>query len=489
MRVARRFQGTALAILAAVIGTGSGGAVWAQTAEGGAPPAAEVAAEAAPVTLSAAEAAALRERGEGLLYGIAPAIKNVAAGVELLDQAAQAGDVAAQELLGKVLIDGYYLPAEPERGLALLEMAAAAGSGKARLAMAQTYLWGLGVPTDTPRAQALLQEASDAGYTPAQALLGEQLIGGWVLPRDVAAGQALLEKASGEGEVKAKLALGSFQLYGIGLPKNTVAALALFEEAAEAGNGEGLAQYGEMLMWKNTDPEAAEAYLTRAGDLGVGAAWTILAEGAMYGYLGPRRKFDAFAEKARAVGSERIEVLDATRRMWGISMRANGPETLWQLTQAAEAGNAEAAKFLISLLRDGNRMNIRRDLPEAELALEHYTPLLSERELWQYRLTFAAKRARYDRRYEEVAQLAAEHPEHMTTWLGKELYQANPNVAIYMVQKLLQRDGLYGGKLDGYVGPLTVGALKKACETIDQPAACRDSVLRPEVIAAVLVRG
>ncbi|WP_137700272.1 hypothetical protein [Marimonas lutisalis] len=81
----------------------------------------------------------------------------------------------------------------------------------------------------------------------------------------------------------------------------------------------------------------------------------------------------------RAAGEDEIEVYEATRNMWGINMRADGPETIARLRHAADGGNAAAAGFLIELLQDGNDLNLRRDLDAAGEALALYGKLLSEK--------------------------------------------------------------------------------------------------------------
>ena len=77
--------------------------------------------QAVPVTASqpatasqksgAVDAAALRKEADALLDGTSPGLN--ARAVALLQKAAAAGDVTAQTRLGKILLDGYYVPAEP----------------------------------------------------------------------------------------------------------------------------------------------------------------------------------------------------------------------------------------------------------------------------------------------------------------------------------------------------------------------------------------
>ncbi len=308
--------------------------------------------------------------------------------------------------------------------------------------------------------------------------------------RDVPGGIALLEQSAAKGNTAAKLTLGEIYLYGLVVPPDLPRSLEYFEEIAAAGDGSGLAQYGMMLMWSEADWATAENYLIRATDLGTSSAWATLAEGAMYGYLGggahSRHKFDGFAEKARAANNARIEVLDAIRQMWGISMRASGPATIAKLQAAADVGNAEAAKFLISLQRDGNGMNIRRDRDGAIETLTRYSNLLSSTEIWQFNLSVQAARARDVADYEAVAAEVTAHPEWITKPLGVELQRANENAAIYVLQTRLQARGLYSGPLNGLATRSTIHAMYHGCDRILNRASCDDSVMRPDVIAALL---
>ena len=443
-------------------------------------------------TVQASAPSDLRARGEALIYGQGDVAADVPAGLALLGQAAEQGDLAAKASLGKILLDGYYTAADTERALGLLEAAAQGGHAKARMSLGGALLWGTGTEPNPERARTLLQLAADAGEREAQRILGEQLIGGWVYPRDVAAGLPLLEAAITAGDVPARVALGDFLLYGIGLPKDELRALALYEEAAAKGNGKGLMHYGEALMWSERDASAAEEYLERAGSLGQGHAWSILAEGAMYGYLGggnfSRHKFDGYAEKARAAGDPQVEVLDAIRQMWGISMVASGPKTLERLHEAAAGGNAEAATFLVELLRDGNAMNVMKDRDAARAALAQYGSLLDPLDQARYAWTIDAAEARRPSAYAKIAEAFVENPEWKTAWLGRALYKASPNSAIYILQSQMKADGLYRGPLDGLAGPLTLRGLYRACRALDDASACDDSVLRPDVIGTLLMR-
>lgn len=378
-------------------------------------------------------------------------------------------------------------------GLALLEAAAGRGDGAAQNALGQLLLWGTLVPANHARAQGLLAEAARHGHIEAQRVLGENLIGGWILPADPKAGLPLLESAAAAGDGAAQISLGEFLLAGKALPQDRRRALALFEAAAASGNGAGLERYGADLMWSERDPAAAERYLARAGEMGRASAWATLAEGAMYGYLGggsaSRAKFAGYAEKARAAGDERIAVLEATRKMWGISTRASGPGTVASLTEAAEAGNAEAAKTLIALLRDGNRYNVRKDRTGAEAALTRYAALIGPAETARARFALDLAKARGPAAWATLAPRLASDPALSGTAFGMALFSANPNGATWLMQDRLKLRGLYTGPLDGLAGRGTLRAAYRACLSLPPGAACNDSVMRPEILGAILMQG
>ncbi len=410
----------------------------------------------------------------------------------VLEIAAADGNPEAQLILGRHLLHGWILERNVARGIALLEQAVAAGHAGAQVELGQAVLSGNGMDADPERAQALLEQAVSQGNRDAMRVLGKQLVGGWELTRDVERGRVLLDKAIAEGDEKARVALGELMLYGVGLEQDRARALELFEAAAENGNGEGLAIYGEDLMWSLRDWSRAEAMLTRAAELGATEAWVTLAHGAMYGYLGggrrSRAKFDGFAEKAHAAGEEGIAVLEATRNMWGINMRASGPETIARLRKDADAGNAAAARFLIGLLRDGNGLNLRRRPEDAAEALETYRDLFDEKTVAQLEITLAAAKAWVPKAWAEVAEAYAARPDLKSIWFGKELYKANENVAFYILQQRFREEGLYRGPINGYATRSTLRATNIACRTLDKTAACYDSVMRPDVIGALLAQ-
>lgn len=434
--------------------------------------------------------AAQTDLGEALVFGIGGAPQDIESGLAFLALAADAGDIRAKAILGKLLLEGYSVTPDAERGAQLLEQAIAAGSTEAKTTMGLAILWGINRAVDLERAQLLLQQAAADGDITAMRTLGQQLLGGWVIAQDVERGMALLEQAGAMGDSDAFVALGDYYLYRSTSAADHNRALGYFERAAELGNGEGLKNYGTTLMWGATQPGKAESYLRRAGELGVGSAWTTLSMGAMYGYLGrnSRAKFDSFAELGRAAGEDMIAVLDAQRQMWGISMVASGPLTIDALEGAAEDGNAEAAKFLISLVRDGNRLNVRKNLQQARGYLDRFADLLTPVENAQFALSIEVAATRVASDYPALAQAYHSQPELKSVAFGEDLYKANPNFAFYLLQSAMRESGTYSGPINALATASTLRAAYRECRTLYDPTRCDDTVMRSDIIGALIAR-
>ncbi len=463
-------------VLALAVGTGSVG--YGQTSD----------IDAMRAAAENGDANAQLQLGEALLFGTMGVPEDRGTALELITAAAEGGSVDAKARLGTILVDGFYTDADPERGVALLEDAARAGDASAIETLGTVYLWGQGVDADPARARELLSQAAQNGSIDAKRILGEQLVGGWVLEQDVDAGLGLLEEAVAEGDAKSEVALGKILLYGQGVRKDKSRARTLFEAAAEKGNGEGLLNLGSDLMWSRANPRAAREYLTRSGELGTSEAWTTLAEGAMYGYFGhkQRRSFDQYAEKAIAAGETRIAVLDAQRQLYGISMRASGPKAIAGLEEAADEGNADAARFLVRLVRNGNGLNVRKRTDAAAEYLDEYGDLFSAEE--RERLEFTVKVAgnRMTSAYDGFAEDFDARPDLKTPDFGADIFASNPNFAIHYLQTRFNESGTHVGPEDGLIGTRTLRALRKACNAelkIDQ---CDIDVVVPGVIGQLL---
>jgi len=440
-------------------------------------------------TVSGAESAV--DRAERLIWDQSES-GNPSAGRLTLEQAISDGDVEARRVLGGHLVFGWVFEKEADRGLQLLTEAAEAGDVAAKTQLGEILLFGAAGKIDKTQARAHLEAASNQGGSEAMRLLGEQFVFGTEFEKDTAAGLALLERAVSLGNTKAMVSLGTMYLHSRDLDRDRAKALELFETAATLGDGKGLAVYGADMMWREIDADAAEAMLNRAGAMGAPEAYATLAQGATYGYLGggstSRKKYKGYVSKTLESDMPDIAILEAERKLWGIGSRANGPEAVSILTTAAEKGNASAAKYLIALLRDGNNLNVRRSAHDARATFETYSRLLTEKERAQYDITLHAAEARTPQAYAVVSRLYADQPELRTEPFGKEIFKANPNVAFYILQARLKSQGSYKGSLNGYATRATLSAVYDACRMSLPHEWCDDSVMRPDVVGALLAQ-
>ncbi len=437
----------------------------------------------------AGDAAAQGLLGQGYLYGMGGLKQDVAAGLDLLDKAAAGGDAEAQAVLGEALFYGLYGAADPQQGLRLLNAAVEAGHVGAHRKLGTVLLWGGPVEADPQRARRLLARASEAGDVEAQRTLGEQLVTGWVLDPDPDTGLQLLEQAVAAGDPTAKLKLGKILTYGTNAEPDQDRARVLFEAAAEAGHGEGLEVYGTQLMWSGQDPEAAEAYLRRAGELGRGSAWTTIAEGMLYGYLKGKsaEDFREVADLASAAGDEKIALVEANRHMWGrLGAGASGRQTLAVLEQAAEAGNRLAARRLIALTRDGNGYSIRRRPETAETYLARYSDLLDPQDIRVLETTLDIATARRISDFARLADVVQAEIGLETPEKGAELFNANPNFAVYLLQGRMRENGTYRGAINGRATEKTMRALVRECRKAGTLDNCSDGPLRADVVGTLL---
>lgn len=156
------------------------------------------------------------------------------------------------------------------------------------------------------------------------------------------------------------------------------------------------------------------------------------------------------------------------------------------LRSASDKGNVDAAKFLISLLRDGNGMNVSRDTSAATEAVKRYAGILSEAEIWQYGVSITASQARDVSGYAALGSEITTHPEWINTALGTELQKTNPRAALYVLQQRLKAKGLYRGPLDGLAGHGTLRAMYAACDRLWDRSGCDDNLLQPSVVASLI---
>jgi len=154
--------------------------------------------------------------------------------MQALRQAARDGSVAAQRVLGTVLV-GQGSAASTQEGRGWLEKAAQAQDLKAQLALGKLLFKGApGVATDYPRARTALQAAAKGGEMGAAYYLG--LIykdGGEGIAANAPTAAQWFQAAASAGVAEAQFILGQMLLAGDGVAPDALAARTWFEKAAE----------------------------------------------------------------------------------------------------------------------------------------------------------------------------------------------------------------------------------------------------------------
>ena len=247
--------------------------------------------------------------------------KDVPAGLELLEQASQKGDVDALLRLGDLYMDGkhvegdgakavgYYRavialrPDDPtanmrmarayregrgvERNLAIaatyLKASSDAGSRMATRDLGLAYMWGSGVKKEEDKALQLLRSAAEHGYAFAWHDLAESY--GAAIGPEVDASQTfrLNMRGAREGHVSAMIGVGIALLSGFGTQRDPQAGI-LWLERASAGTGwdapdamHRLAEVYKFGIGVDMDPKKAREWELRAANAGSATAMFHLA--------------------------------------------------------------------------------------------------------------------------------------------------------------------------------------------------------------------
>lgn len=197
---------------------------------------------------------------------------------QLLLQAAEMGQAAAQYDYGMMLHDSLGGPHDAEGAMHWMAQSAEAGDVRAQLHMGKSCLAGEGIAQDTGQAVAWLLQAAEAGNAEAQYLLA-------TLYRDKssplwnsAKAANWMIKAAEQNQPAALYALSEMYEHGSGVGKNLHQADALLLKAAQRGVPEAMFRLGKLYLngaFGHTFPQdyhAALDWFRRAGAQGIGEA-------------------------------------------------------------------------------------------------------------------------------------------------------------------------------------------------------------------------
>lgn len=228
----------------------------------------------------------LNQPGVPMSPGAAAAREDYLAGryVAALAQArplAEAGDAAAQNLMGAAYDDANGVAYDPVEAWRWYELSAAQGFGPALQNLGQMLRDGReGVGADPVRARALFEQSVATGWVPAHEALAWMMRSGLGGPVDLPGALVQYEAGRLAGNAWAGHGLADVYRLGIGVVIDLERARALEFEAAERGLDLAMNAYGYMLEMGEGGPVdrvGAEYWYRRALEQGMGLAGLNLA--------------------------------------------------------------------------------------------------------------------------------------------------------------------------------------------------------------------
>lgn len=292
--------------------------------------------------------------------------------VRWLQQAAAAGNPQAMLTLGDFLRDGRFVPPNAAEAVNLyrqaLEIERSMG---ALLRNGDVLVSGDGGGVDVKQALELYREAANRGSPSAKLKLGRLLMRGGPVQRDPDAARGLLEEAIRAGDQKAPMLLADFYSGAFGDTPAPAEAERVLRAAVDQGNPEAPARLAKVLV-DGGRPQEAVAALEKAASAGQPDALVELALLSLSGSAGRRDPDAAEAYLARAdeLGGAspqaRISIASALLDVGRTEATQKGIATLEDL---AGTGSGPAAAALAFAYRDGR--GVARDTARAEdLAIE-----------------------------------------------------------------------------------------------------------------------
>jgi TPR repeat protein len=166
---------------------------------------------------------------------------------EALKEAAMAGDVKAQVVLGTILASGEGLEQNLEEAFVWLRQAAEQGDMTAMFNLGIMYEKGLGTRQDINEGTLWFWQAAEQGDTGAKMKLGTMLIQGHGFSSNSPVVKAI-EASAERGHPYAQSFFAKLHLDGIGVDQNDASAEKWFRLAADQGDESAIFNLGEMMV-------------------------------------------------------------------------------------------------------------------------------------------------------------------------------------------------------------------------------------------------
>jgi TPR repeat protein len=426
----------------------------------------------------------LRARGEGVA-------KDIPAAVAMLEAAARDGDVQSYLQLADLFARGELTPIDGVRAISYLESAAAMGSTDASVRLGDIYRDGIaGVARDAAKALAAYSQATPRdgdGPTVGLVRLGDLYRNGTVVPLDLSKAMAFYEQAAGHGDNNARRNLASMLLDGRSAAINPARAAALLEEAARAGDSNAAMQLGGLMSDGNlltADYDRTVEFFTMAERLGDRRARVRLATALVDGPLSRQHQGEGVSLLSQGVAERLPGAATALGRLI-LQLKVPGStadDGLGLLESAAMAGDADAARYLLSIYRDGMGSAVRPSPARAQALLGALQGIVSPQLLAVEQILLAAKADPQPSALEQIAASFALLDRNDGGDVLRQLSRSNQNAYLFLLQTRLKEMGFYDGPATGVLSGGTMDAFLAACAEAKEMERCDRGPLTDDAV-------
>lgn len=286
-------------------------------------------------------------------YGLAPDPAKARTTYEL---AVEAGSLQALASLGQLLLNTDFTAEGQKRGLAMLEQAAEAGQIASANRLAEIYLGGGGVEPDVEKAMHYYGLGLISGSTGAVLGVGDALrTGTRQLAPNPKVAMDLFQRAADGGDKGAVRRIASMYLNGEAVTQNVVLAEEKLTTLAEGGDAQALVDLGDLYRdgsYVAADLAKAVAFYERASALNYNTGTTRLAALYLAGAEGVpinvRRGLDYYSQAVEQGSSGAMRSL-ADLYLAGTILSPDPQQAIDLLERAATFGDSAAAERLATI--------------------------------------------------------------------------------------------------------------------------------------------
>lgn len=242
--------------------------------------------------------------------------------IDFLIESAKLRCGVAKYRLGKMFLQGKYVPKNIDYALRWLEESSLESNEFAEYLLGKTYLKGEDVEQDLIRAEDLLRKSSAQGNKYAKYTLGKALLDGELFLQNIPEAIKLITESADSGFVSAQYLLGKLLYKGEVIPQDLKKAIEYLEKAAGQKNPYGAYLAGKIRLTEDSVKDIRKAI----------------------------HNFEIAAEN----GSHYAEYMLGKLYLYGKKVECDYDRAIVYLTASAEHGNQYAAQLLYSIKSNRN---------------------------------------------------------------------------------------------------------------------------------------